>query len=95
MKRKKTLSFLLSTTLFFVAAAQPVSDLYLTPDKLSNPHVNVLVEDNDGYIWAGTSRGLNRYNGSTYTYYFYAPDGLSSDNITTLAPDTEGRMGRA
>ena len=92
MKRKKTLSFLLSTTLFFVAAAQPVSDLYLTPDKLSNPHVNVLVEDNDGYIWAGTSRGLNRYNGSTYTYYFYAPDGLSSDNITTLAPDTEGRM---
>ena len=61
-------------------------------EVLSNPHVNVLVEDRDGLVWAGTQRGLNRYNGTTYSVYFQEEDGLPNDIITSLVPDTEGRM---
>lgn len=61
-------------------------------ETLSNPHVNVLVEDGDGLIWAGTLRGLNAYNGTTYTVYYQEEGGLPNDNITSLVPDTDGRL---
>ena len=35
-------------------------------DHISTPHVTSIVEDADGYIWIGTQRGLNRYNGTSY-----------------------------
>lgn len=92
MKRNKVLSFLLATTLPQMAPAQSLSTRFQTPDHLSNPHVNTIVEDTDGYIWAGTSRGLNRYNGTSYTYYYTGPGQLINDNITALAPDSGERL---
>ena len=38
-------------------------------DQLSNANVSSLAEDSEGYIWIGTARGLNRYNGSAYVVY--------------------------
>ncbi|NLZ18827.1 MAG: response regulator [Bacteroidales bacterium] len=59
----------------------------------SNPTITALVQDEDGYLWIGTRRGLNRYNGSTYKIYSMADStGLSSDRIFSLCPDTEGRL---
>ena len=60
---------------------------------LSNQVVNDMVEDEDGYIWIGTRRGLNRFNGSTYKYYCHT-DSLSipNDFISVLCKDTDGRL---
>ncbi len=92
MKKKTILScFSLLLALFPAAGQEPINRA-LQPDHLSNPHVNVLVEDEDGFIWAGTGRGLNRYNGSTFTYYYREPEGLSDDTITALLPDSRGRL---
>ena len=72
--------------------AQVPIERVLMPDQLSNPHVNALAEDEEGFIWAGTTRGLNRYNGSTYQYYYQEEGGLINDNISTILPDTDGRL---
>ncbi len=35
-------------------------------DGLSDPIVNEIIQDNDGYLWFCIQRGLNRYDGQTY-----------------------------
>lgn len=62
--------------------------------QLSDTYVTAMAEDEDGFIWIGTQKGLNRYNGSTYRIYYHHPDSLSltSDNIISLLPDTDHRL---
>lgn len=61
--------------------------------ELSNPTLTALAEGSDGYLWIGTRRGLNRFNGSTYKQYFQGDSAaLSSDRIFSLCPDTDGRL---
>lgn len=60
---------------------------------LSSDNTTALVRDNDGYIWIGTQRGLNRFNGSTYKIWYQDDEnGLSDDYVTALCPDTDGRI---
>jgi ligand-binding sensor domain-containing protein len=40
-------------------------------DGLSNLNVNGIAQDQTGYIWVATIRGLNRYNGSTFGAFNY------------------------
>jgi hypothetical protein len=49
--------------------------------------------DDEGYLWIGTRRGLNRFNGSNYRVY-YQSDTLSlrNDFISALCRDSDGRM---
>ena len=39
-------------------------------NTLSNPIVNCMTVDDEGYLWVGTRRGLNRFNGSNYLVYY-------------------------
>ena len=39
---------------------------YTVDDGLSNNTVVCITKDNEGYIWAGTLAGLNRFNGYDY-----------------------------
>ncbi|MBN2814198.1 MAG: hypothetical protein JXQ80_08985, partial [Bacteroidales bacterium] len=51
---------------------------YLSPeilsveDGLSSRQVNCLLPDEQGYLWAGTMHGLNRYNGYRFRQFFTA-----------------------
>lgn len=51
-------------------------------NALSNSSIRVITEDNDGFVWVGTQRGLNCYNQetNTCTKYFYDPNDSSSIN---------------
>ena len=61
--------------------------------SLSNENTTTLVRDDDGYIWIGTQRGLNRFNGSTYKIWYQDEEsGLVDDYVTALCPDTDGRI---
>jgi signal transduction histidine kinase/DNA-binding response OmpR family regulator/ligand-binding sensor domain-containing protein len=52
-----------------------------------------MARDDQGYIWIGTRRGLNRYNGSTYKIFYQdAETPLSSDYIQSLLPDSGNRL---
>ncbi|MGI2261510.1 EAL domain-containing protein [Shewanella sp. GXUN23E] len=60
---------------------------------LSQIAVSSITEDHDGYVWAGTLNGLNKYNGQKFRHYF-AEDGseLPSSFIRRLFTDSKGRV---
>ncbi len=53
-------------------------------DGLSNLNVSEITQDQLGYIWVATMRGLNRFNGSEFTHYFYNPKDSTSLNSNHL-----------
>lgn len=64
-------------------------------DGLSNLNVSAVAQDELGYIWVATMRGLNRYNGSEFTHYYYNPkdtNSLNSNHINTLISTEKGLM---
>lgn len=62
---------------------------------LPNLHVNTLMQDEQGFMWIATAKGLHKYDGSGY-YSYYADAGdtssLPSDNLTSLYRDARNRL---
>lgn len=64
-------------------------------DHLSNNSVNALVRDRAGHLWVGTSRGLNRFNGSAFKPYLNLQEDsldLFDDYVAALVYDTDERL---
>jgi signal transduction histidine kinase/DNA-binding response OmpR family regulator/ligand-binding sensor domain-containing protein len=56
-------------------------------DGLSNLNVTSITQDHLGYMWVATMRGLNRFNGSEFTHYFYNPkdsNSINSNHLNTI-----------
>ncbi|HEY3369797.1 MAG TPA: two-component regulator propeller domain-containing protein [Prolixibacteraceae bacterium] len=67
-------------------------DHYTTKDGLSNGYINSFLQDSEGFIWIGTSNGLNRFDGINFkTYYFNSKDTTSVPGsvVTTVVEDSE------
>lgn len=68
----------------------------LTIDEgLSNPAVQVLLQDQQGFIWVGTEGGLNRFDGYRFIPYRHQPDNensLGDNEVTALAEDSQGQL---
>ncbi len=57
------------------------------PDGLSNMNITSFAQDDLGYMWIGTRRGLNRYNGYEFTHFYNDVDdnnSLYSNNINKV-----------
>ena len=97
--KNTTLFILVLSALVYIchACKESVSDKSLNnkvtvSPVLSNLNVSSIVQDLHGYIWIGTARGLNRFNGYEYMQYFRKTDdscSLWNDNITTLYIDSQ------
>lgn len=63
-------------------------------EGLSANHVKAILRDKDGFIWIGTTNGLNRYDGATVKKYtcFDALKQKGNNNIGVLHEDTEGNI---
>jgi len=64
-------------------------------DGLASEVVWGILEDNEGYLWISTSRGLTRYHPDKKTFRnYYADDGLQSNEFTRGAyfKTPDGRM---
>lgn len=62
-------------------------------DGLSSSEVTAIVQDHNGYMWIGTTDGLNRYDGYSFKVYRHDPqDSLSlcDNSITALFVDSKG-----
>ncbi|MFH2143691.1 MAG: two-component regulator propeller domain-containing protein [Bacteroidota bacterium] len=65
-------------------------DSYSTKHGLSSNYVKAIVQDSIGFMWFGTSDGLNRFDGYEFKVYKNVPDdtnSLSNNTITSLAID--------
>ncbi|MFT4093881.1 MAG: two-component regulator propeller domain-containing protein [Niabella sp.] len=68
---------------------------YEVEDGLSNNTVITALQDKYGFIWLGTSEGLNRFDGSDFKVYRYSPNkphGLKSNSIFCLYEDGKGLL---
>lgn len=64
-------------------------------EGLSNSSITSIFQDRDGYLWFGTSKGLNKFDG--YRFKVYRKNGvegnsLSDDEINGIVQDAEGHL---
>ena len=63
---------------------------------LSNDGVTWVVQDDEGFIWAGTHDGLNRLDGYQVKKFYHHPQdnrSLINNDIVTVIPDREKKVG--
>ncbi|MEN7342159.1 MAG: ATP-binding protein [Pseudomonadota bacterium] len=68
-----------------VPASEPFLS-YTPQDGLSQAQVTGLAQDGFGYLWAVTQRGLNRYDGKSFSTYTIA-DGLPVNHLTSVTAE--------
>lgn len=64
-------------------------------DGLSQSTVDTMYQDSRGYIWIGTSDGLDRYNGYEFKHYKndkYNKNSIINNNIINITEDNDGYM---
>lgn len=100
MRKRYTTSILLLLIAFFAQAKQgnnqPVIFRHLTTSTgLVSNHVYCILQDNNGFMWFGTDKGLNRYDGKSFLVFKHDDrdtNSLSDDNIQSLFEDSKGRI---
>ena len=81
--------FFVSLTLFGLLLSVRVwgyEFTHLTKDNngLSYDGISAIMQDSRGFIWIGTYKGLNRYDGNTFKVYGMLEMGLDSDSFIRL-----------
>ncbi|BDU20265.1 hybrid sensor histidine kinase/response regulator [Dyella sp. GSA-30] len=64
-------------------------------DGLAGSAINTVAQDATGYMWFGGSAGLTRYDGvdfATFRHQHSDASTLASDEVTRLAPMSDGRL---
>ncbi len=81
--------------IYFSARQKFLVEHYTTENGLSDDYVTDILQDQNGYIWIGTTSGLNRFDGYSFTVFKYRPGEphtLSNNSINDLHEDAEGRI---
>lgn len=82
--RRAILSLLICCPIFLSAQNTALKFHHVsTGQGLSNNDVRTIFQDSKGFLWIGTLRGLNKYDGYRFTVYEH-----DSDNDATLAGNT-------
>lgn len=63
-----------------------------TADGLSDNAITCILEDREGYIWIGTERGLNRYDGQRVEQFPPGATGPTGASIASITEDEHGRL---
>ena len=64
-------------------------------DGLSHSKVNCIYQDSNGFLWFGTNKGLNKYDGYQFTVYVKDSDNLNSISanlIRCILEDSDGNL---
>ena len=59
---------------------------------LSYDGISTIMQDSRGFIWIGTYKGLNRYDGNTFKVYGKEELGLDSDFVYSIVEDRQGNL---
>ncbi len=91
---RKIVCTLLAFICFSTAEAESglsFSRIY-TDDGLSNDSVICIVQDSDGFLWVGTSDGLNRYDGTNFRTFYRSELDLPCSYVNSICEDGEGNI---
>lgn len=66
---------------------------YTIESGLSNNNCIKVYQDKYGFIWIGTSKGLNRFDGHTFVNYYHNPDDSTSISGNFISDITEDKYG--
>jgi PAS domain S-box-containing protein len=66
-------------------------DSFTSRDGLSDDRVHTIFQDQEGNLWVGTAGGLDRFR-NTPIMPITAKEGLLSDDVTSVAESTNGRI---
>ena len=88
------------SALFSLAIKAPEKEQYKfmhlsINDGLSNNLVKTILKDSQGFMWFGTARGLNRFDGINFKIYRHDPYDSTSiqfNNIDFLFEDSDGKI---
>ena len=103
---KKYLKKLITISLIGITVFTPIKDIsYADPKSMTFNNINIeqgisqstieiIFQDSKGYIWLGTSDGLNRYNGYEFKIYNYEEyqNSISHNGITDITEDKYGNI---
>ncbi len=94
LKCTKTLAFLIiifSSNKLIAQESRFFTNISTTAGLSSNS-VTAIVQDGEGFIWIGTKKGLNRFDGISFKHYDANNSSLTSNDITTLSVDQNGKL---
>lgn len=98
MKRLLTFLFL-GISLTVAPVTMSIPDMKFrrldTRDGLSNSTINCLFQDSKGFVWIGTSYGLNRYDGYRFRTFYNDPNDtttLRNNYVDHIWEDSKGRL---
>lgn len=77
------LSLAAATAMAADGSAKPPFRFYTVVDGLTQSEVRDIAQDQAGYLWFTTARGLNRYDGKDFDQ-FTISDGLPTNSLTAL-----------
>ena len=80
----------------FILGSNAQNYQLLTTDQgLSNNSITYIYKDSRGFIWIGTTDGLNRYDGNSFIVYRHNPlnqNSISDNFISSIIEDYEGNI---
>ena len=99
---KKIILSLIALSATAVSSCKPATaqeeaeklDVHRISATISNQNITDFQEDAQGYIWIGTTRGLNRFNAHEYRQYYSSNDSLQlpGDRIQDIFMDSRKRL---
>ena len=76
---------------FTAGLASGTIDVFTSKDGMINNQVNVIHEQNNGYLWIATAGGLVRFNGLEFEGFDNDPD-RPKETVLTLESDSKGQL---
>ncbi len=64
---------------------------YSTKDGLPSNHIYKIAQDEKGFLWIATDKGLVKYNGNTMKI-FTTKDGLATNDVWEVFPTPDGKL---
>lgn len=89
---RKLLTLILSFLIIHSASAYEFNSISTSNSDISYDGISYICQDSRGFMWIGTYKGLNRYDGYSFVTYDYADLGLESDFIHIIVEDKEGNL---
>jgi signal transduction histidine kinase/DNA-binding response OmpR family regulator len=90
-----TVLLLLSSGLYGQSIPPPtdyIADVqhFSVEDGLSNRTVSISFQDSRGFMWFGTTYGLNRFNGKRFEIFTEEENGLAHNQVDNIIEDADG-----